>query len=258
MFYLNSLKEVIKSMKPGKYQDEQLAQLEKLWGKKSWEAHRRPDQTPPPDSLWRVWVYSGGRGAGKTRTGAEETRAFADANPGSRLLIVGRTQADVRQVMIEGESGILALYEPNSPFAPVYKPSRRQLVWPNGATAMLFSAEEADALRGVQAHFTWADEVASWRPAGKDKLDAWDNVQIGTRLGSTPRIIVTTTPKKTKILKKVHRALKRFPLHYRLTEANMVLNRENLADRYVRAILDTYYETQAAKTEIKGLWPWKL
>src|SRR5690606_25455419 len=122
-------------------------------------------------------------------------KEFAENNPGSRLLLVARTASDVREVLVEGASGILSLYGSDDPQAPIYKPSMRRLEWPNGSQAFCTSANEPDSLRGKEAHFTWADEVGSWRPReGEMQLDAWDNVRLATRLGLTPRIIVTTTP----------------------------------------------------------------
>jgi phage terminase large subunit-like protein len=259
MFYKGSLKETVKSMPPGEDRDQQLLQIESLKGREKWEAERRPDQIPPQDSLWRVWIYAAGRGSGKTRTGAEEAIKFAEENPGSRLLLVARTAADVREVLVEGESGIFGVYGLHNPDAPTYKPSLRLLEWPNGSVAFCVSSEEPDAIRGVGADFAWADEVASWRRAkSKDVNDAWDNLLTAVRTGDRPRVIVTTTPRKTKMLKKLHRALKRHPLQYRLREASMVLNRMNLHDNYVRALLDHYYDSGLEKTEIHGNWPWKL
>src|SRR5690606_31617567 len=133
------------------------------------------------------------------------------------------------------------LYGSDDPQAPIYKPSMRRLEWPNGSQAFCTSANEPDSLRGKEAHFTWADEVGSWRPReGEMQLDAWDNVRLATRLGLTPRIIVTTTPKKTKMLKRIHKELKKFPLFIRLTQSSASFNRDNLSDPYLRALFDRY------------------
>jgi phage terminase large subunit-like protein len=157
---------------------------------------------------WRVWLLLGGRGSGKTRAGAEWVRSLAlassDSPSGSRLhdakvriALVGKTLADVRNVMIEGQSGLLAIHPAHE--RPDFEPSKRRLTWPNGAVAELFSADEAEALRGPQFTAAWCDELAKWRNAEK----AWDMLQFALRLGDAPRACVTTTPRATKLLKKI-------------------------------------------------------
>jgi phage terminase large subunit-like protein len=150
---------------------------------------------------WRVWLLLGGRGSGKTRAGAEWVRGVACdkdayAEP-ERIALVGKTLADVRNVMIEGQSGLLSVHPPRE--RPVFEPSKRRLTWPNGAVAELFSADEAEALRGPQFTAAWCDELAKWRNAER----AWDMLQFALRLGDAPRACVTTTPRATKLLKKI-------------------------------------------------------
>jgi phage terminase large subunit-like protein len=157
---------------------------------------------------WRVWLVLGGRGSGKTRAGAEWVRSLAlapsDSRSASRLLgaenriaLVGKTLADVRNVMVEGISGLLAIHPARE--RPEFEPSKRRLTWPNGAIAELFSADEAEALRGPQFTAAWCDELAKWRGAER----AWDMLQFGLRLGDAPRACVTTTPRATKLLKQI-------------------------------------------------------
>ncbi|MFA5958138.1 MAG: terminase family protein [Hyphomicrobium sp.] len=162
---------------------------------------------------WRVWLLLGGRGSGKTRAGAEWIRSIArgdDTEPrlaagspqGSRrapprIALVGKTLADVRNVMIEGQSGLLAIHPAYE--RPDFEPSKRRLTWPNGAVAELFSADEAEALRGPQFTAAWCDELAKWRGAER----AWDMLQFALRLGDAPRVCVTTTPRATKLLKQI-------------------------------------------------------
>ena len=122
-----------------------------------------------------------GRGAGKTRAGAEWVRSKAEGGLYGRFHLVGSTAADVRETMIEGPSGILTISHPA--FRPHYQPRRRKLTWPNGALALLFSAEEPDTLRGPQCEAAWCDEVASWRYP-----EAFDNLMLGLRLGSRPAL----------------------------------------------------------------------
>lgn len=165
---------------------EQRVILEDLY---DWEGEwARPSQQYP-DGDWSTWVINAGRGYGKTRTGAENVRRWAAASPGIRIAMVARTASDVRDVMVEGESGIMAVCPPWD--RPHYEPSKRRLTWANGSTATTYSADEPDLLRGPQFHKAWADEVASWRFL----LDTWTNLQMTLRLGNDPRLIVTTTPK---------------------------------------------------------------
>ncbi len=171
----------------------------------------------PSNKAWRVWMLLGGRGSGKTRAGAEWIRGLAcgeDPGPRSaagsrnasrraptkespRIALVGKTLADVRNVMIEGQSGLLAVHPARE--RPVFEPSKRRLTWPSGAVAELFSADEAEALRGPQFTAAWCDELAKWRNAEK----AWDMLQFALRLGDAPRACVTTTPRATKLLKSI-------------------------------------------------------
>ncbi|MGL4397679.1 MAG: DNA-packaging protein [Hyphomicrobium sp.] len=175
-----------------------------------WDLWARDDQLPPDatarGAAWRVWLMLGGRGSGKTRAGAEWVRAKAlgdgrgdgDAACGgdrARIALVGKTIADVRNVMIEGVSGLIAIHARRD--RPHFEPSKRRLTWPNGAVAELFSADETEGLRGPQFSHAWCDELAKWRNAQK----AWDMLQFGLRLGSHPQAVVTTTPRPHAYLK---------------------------------------------------------
>ncbi len=151
---------------------------------------------------WRVWLLLGGRGSGKTRAGAEWVRSLAlfsatdeatsprvaagsrnaSRNAPPRIALVGKTLGDVRNVMIEGQSGLLAIHPAHE--RPEFEPSKRRLTWPNGAVAELFSADEAEALRGPQFTAAWCDELAKWRGAER----AWDMLQFALRLGEAPRV----------------------------------------------------------------------
>lgn len=160
----------------------------------AWPVWARADQLPPPGE-WNTWLILAGRGWGKSRTGAEWVRAQVKAKRCGRLALVARTAADVRDVIVEGESGILAISPKGE--RPIWEPSRRRLTWPTtGAQATTYSAEEPDQLRGPQHDGAWADEIAAWRYA-----DAWDQLRFGLRLGDHPRVVVTTTPRPTKIIR---------------------------------------------------------
>ena len=142
-----------------------------------WPFWARPAQLPPQGN-WRVWLLLAGRGFGKTRTGAEMIRARVAASTARRLALVAPTAADARNVMVEGESGILTISPPWD--RPRYEPSKRRLTWQNGAIATLYSAEEPERLRGPQHDATWCDELGSWRYP-----EAWDMLMFGLRLGET-------------------------------------------------------------------------
>ena len=143
----------------------------------------------------------GGRGAGKTRAGAEWVRMQAELpteEGGCRhFALIGETYGAARAVMVDGPSGILATAPPD--FRPVFRPSLNLLQWPNGAQAQLFSAERPEALRGPQFDAAWCDELAKWRHDGQ----TWDMLQFGLRLGQRPRQVVTTTPRPTRLIKRL-------------------------------------------------------
>lgn len=161
-----------------------------------WEFWARSNQLSPP-GRWTYWVLLAGRGFGKTRTGAEWVHEKVEAGTAKRIALVAPTAADVRKVMVEGESGLLATAKPWN--RPVFEPSKLQLVWPNGAIAQMFSAEEPERLRGPQCDTFWADEVAAW----KNLQNTWDMLQFGFRLGRHPQGCITTTPKPVPIIKEL-------------------------------------------------------
>src|SRR6516162_4712493 len=146
----------------------------------SWPAIARPNQLPPPGGWWQIWLLLAGRGFGKTRTLAEWVCDQVLSGLARRIALVAATAADARDVLVEGQSGILAVAPPW--FRPVYEPSKRRLTFPNGATATTFSAEEADRLRGPQHDLAWCDEIAAWR----DPM-AWDMLAFGMRWGAIRR-----------------------------------------------------------------------
>ena len=215
-----------------------------------WPFWARSNQLPPK-GRWRVWLLLAGRGFGKTRTGAELIRARVAARTARRLALVAPTAADARDVMVEGESGILAI----SPWwdRPRYEPSKRRLTWPNGAIATFYSADEPERLRGPQHDAAWCDELASWRYP-----EAWDMLMFGLRLGADPRVVVTTTPRPTTLI----RALVADPA-VAVTRGTTYENRPNLAPDFIDQIVRKYQGTRLGRQEIDaeilddvpgGLW----
>ena len=216
----------------------------------------------PPDGDWRAWVILGGRGAGKTRAGAEWVRSLVEGprpcDPGvaSSVALVGETYDQVRDVMIKGPSGILACSPPDR--RPEWKASERRLVWPNGAEAQAFSAHDPDGLRGPQFDAAWADELAKWTK-GTETLDM---LQFALRLGDRPRLCVTTTPQNVPVLKDLLEAPSTVTSHAK-TEAN----RANLAASFLEEVRSRYAGTRLERQELDGvlltdvegtLWPGAL
>ena len=209
----------------------------KSWLADNWPFWARADQLAP-DGDWTTWLVLGGRGAGKTRAGAEWVRALVDEGTAGRIALVGETFADVREVMIDGPSGLTALTQSNR---PRYEPSRKRLLWPNGAVAQAFSASEPDSLRGPQFDAAWADEVGKWRYAEA----AWDMLQFGLRLGDKPRQVVTTTPRPVPILKRLLADETSV-----VTRASTYANRANLADAFFRSVITRYEGTRLGRQEL--------
>lgn len=208
----------------------------------SWRWWARPTQLAPNDR-WRTWVVRAGRGFGKTRCGAEETRRRVRKGLAGRIALIGATAADVRDVMVEGESGILAVHPPGT--RPEYEPSKRRLTWANGATATCFSAEEPDRLRGPQSDWVWGDEPASWRSG----LMAWDNAMFGHRLGSDPRSMLTMTPRPLDWLRKIEAE----PTTHVTTGATYD-NLTNLAESFIDMVLGRYEGTRLGRQELHALY----
>jgi len=205
------------------------------------------DHQRPPPGDWRTWVCLGGRGAGKTRAGAEWVRAMVEgARPGDpgrarRVALVGETYDQTREVMVMGDSGILAVSPPDR--RPEWQATRRRLVWPNGAEAQLFSATEPEALRGPQFDAAWADELGKWKKAE----DAWDQLQFGLRLGAAPRAIVTTTPRDQPTLRGL---LARDSTV--VTRAPTRANRAWLAESFLSEIEARYGGSLLGRQELEG------
>ncbi|WP_328591712.1 DNA-packaging protein [Pararhizobium mangrovi] len=203
----------------------------------------RADQLPPAGD-WRTWVLMGGRGAGKTRAGAEWVHAAARAagreGKALRIALVAETLGDAREVMIDGISGIRRIAEDDR---PSYEPTRRRLVWQSGAVAQVFSSEDPESLRGPQFDLAWCDELAKWRHA----QEVWDMLQFALRLGSRPRQLVTTTPRPVPLLT----ALLDAP-DTAVTRASTRDNAVNLAPGFLAAMEARYGGTRLGRQELAG------
>lgn len=227
-------------------QDE-LAALNHKWA--FWARHNQK----APLGNWTFWLLLAGRGFGKTRTGAEWINERVQSGKAKRIALVAPTAADVRKVMVEGESGILAISPPWN--RPLYEPSKLQLTWPNGAIAQLFSAEEPERLRGPQCDTFWADELAAW----KKLQETWDMLQFGFRLGNDPRGVITTTPKPLPIIKELVADNRDLSEEGRgenwsgetvVTRGSTYDNRANLAPKFFQKVVKKYEGTRLGRQEL--------
>lgn len=218
-----------------------------------WDFFARPKQQPPPGH-WNIWMILAGRGWGKTQTGAQWVRQKI-AGGARRLGLVGPTAADVRDVMVEGPSGIIEAFShlPRDQ-RPAYTPGKRRITWPNGALAFTYSAEEPNRLRGPQHDFAWGDETAAWQYP-----DAYDQLMFGLRLGRHPQLLITTTPKPTKLIRDLaKRATGCFDLRSgAVTHADVAMTRgstyenvANLATTFINETIRKYEGTSLGRQEL--------
>ncbi len=208
-----------------------------LW---AWRFWGRPEQHSPPGD-WRTWLYLAGRGSGKTRTGGELVNERVEARSAGRMALIGRTAADTRDVLVEGPSGVVARSPPWC--RAVYEPSKRRVTWAaTGAVATLYSADEPDLLRGPEHDLVWADELAAWR-----YVEAWENMEMGLRVGENPQAFVSTTPRPIPIVRKLLKDRTTV-----VTRGSTYDNAANLPAAFVEKILAKYKGTRLGRQEIEG------
>ena len=212
----------------------------------TWRFWARPEQIEP-EGDWDVWLINAGRGFGKTRAGVEWVREQVKKGH-KRIAAVAATNSDIERVMVKGESGFLSVCHDRDKTHkgveigyPEWSPTKRSLVWKNGAKVEFYSAEEPERLRGPQFESAWCDELAAWN---KD-IDTWDMLQFCLRLGKHPRVCVTTTPKPTKLVRTL---LKNPKVH--ITTGSTFDNAANLADTYLKAVKDQYEGTRLGRQEL--------
>lgn len=201
----------------------------------------RPDQVEP-DGDWDVWLCLAGRGWGKTRTGAEWVREQV-AQGARRIALVAETQKDLEEVMINGDSGLLAVFPDDERPQVRYKPVR--ITFANGAQALGYNATEPNQLRGPQFDAAWCDELAKWRYA----RETWDMLQFGLRLGDHPRALVTTTPRPIELVKAII-AGQEGKVH--VTRGSTMDNRANLAARFLERVQKRYAGTRLGRQELNA------
>jgi predicted phage terminase large subunit-like protein len=211
----------------------------------SWDFMARPQQLSPDD--WggdkTFWIIVAGRGFGKTRTGSETTLDHVlELGKDARIALIAPTAADARDVMIEGESGILACAKRRG-IKCNYEPSKRRISFDNGAVATAFTAEKPDRLRGPQHTFAWCDELSSW----EYDQETWDMMQFGLRLGPCPKVMVTTTPKPRILMRDLYKDSRSI-----ITRGSTYDNKDNLAPTFLDAIKQKYEGTRLGRQELYG------
>lgn len=205
-----------------------------------WRKIARPNQLPP-DGNWSIWLILSGRGFGKSRAVNEWAIEQARLRPRSRGALVAATAGDVRDVVVEGESGIMNIAP--SDFMPLYEPSKRRLTFPNGSIATTFSADEPNRLRGPQFHWAICDELAAWNAPEA----ALDMLLMGVRLGQDPRIAISTTPRPIPIISR----LLQDPT-CAVVRGSTYENRANLAPKWFSDIISKYEGTRLGRQELEG------
>lgn len=196
-----------------------------------------------PDGPWRVWLILAGRGFGKTRTGAETIRHWVKTQKARRIALIGDTQEDVRDIMIEGESGLLAIHPPDE--RPLYEPSKRRLTWKNGAIATAYSAENYDQLRGPQFDHAWIDEFAKFREMEK----VWQQIHFSLRLGLHPQLVITTTPRPLPLL---HHLVSQSGSDIVVTRGTTFENQANLSSLFIDTMQQNFAGTRLGAQELLG------
>lgn len=215
-----------------------------------WQLNARLEQLPP-ETRWFCWLIMAGRGFGKTRCGSEWVNALVNKEPWAwvreedipdepvRVALLADNAEDAVKVMIKGRSGLLNTAPPWN--RPRFKPSEKALYWPNGGMAFYYSAEDAEQLRGPEHHAAWVDELGKFR----NPQDPWDNLIMGLRLGTFPRVIVTTTPRPHPMLKE----LVSEP-DTEVTRGSTYDNKGNLPHRFLRKIEELYEGTRVGRQEL--------
>jgi phage terminase large subunit-like protein len=202
-----------------------------------WNFWAREEQLPPTGD-WRIWLFMGGRGSGKTRAGAEWIAQGIREGRSSRVALISATHHDARAVMIEGESGLLSVCE-----GATYEPSNRRVLWPDGAVASVLSADEPDSIRGHQFDAAWCDELCKW----PDPQEALDMILMALRLGDNPRMMITTTPRNIAALKNLIASP-----GVKLTRSSTRANAANLADSFIATVEQRYGGTRLGRQELDG------
>ncbi|QPQ56087.1 DNA-packaging protein [Allosphingosinicella flava] len=241
----DGLQEVIEALTDAEEDDHRwivtrLTEPQKRTLNEHWPAWAHDGQIEPPGT-WRTWLLMAGRGFGKTRAGAEWVCALARDHGDARIALVGGTAEDVRKVMIEGQSGVLAVAGTGE--RPRWESANGRLVFPSGAEAAIYSGGAPEKLRGPEHHFAWCDELAKWRFPDQ----AWSNLQLGLRLGERPRTLITTTPRPVRLIRELAAGGEGVAVHRGKTGENA-----NLPPAFVKAMMRAYAGTRLGRQELDG------
>lgn len=234
----------------------QLTREQKAALRYSWKFYARPEQLSPPGD-WQFWAYIAGRGAGKTRTGAEWVRQKVKEGY-RRIALVAPTHDDFHKVMVSGESGILNICPPWD--RPEYNEGKKELVWPNGAKAFGYSAEKPSRLRGPQHDAAWCDEIAAWHGKKQPKpgeisrrQETWDMMLLGLRLGDNPQCFVSTTPMPVDVIADlIKKGLDREDEAHVITQGSTYANKANLAGKFFQSVIKKFEGTRLGRQELLG------
>ena len=248
----NSIAEDIAELSP-----EEQAEIFRGWTDEQFEKLKydanfwlRPEQKVP-DGDWFITALVAGRGFGKTLTASQWIRRKALENPGCRIAVAARTVADVRNTMVLGESGILAVHSPEE--RPEYKPSTTSLHWPNGSTALLLSSESPDGARGPQFHYAVGDEFAAWKTnVDSSGATLFSNLVAATRLGDNPQLLLATTPKRTKVMRELMEDAKDPKRRIKIITGSTFDNK-SLSKNYIDNLVGQYGNSDLAKQELDGV-----
>lgn len=218
-----------------------------------WDRHfgvqAHPGQLPPAGE-WHCWILMAGRGFGKTRAGSEWVRSVAESDGQARIALVAANLNEARSVMVEGDSGLLAIAPPGD--SPHFEPSLRRLTWSNGSQATLYSAAEPESLRGPQHSHAWCDELAKWEIGAERATRAWNNLQMGLRLGERPQAMVTTTPRAVPLLRRLLAEAAMEAGGIVLTRGTTFDNAANLPPRFMRQMRRQFGGTTLGSQELEG------
>lgn len=212
-----------------------------------WQLRARREQCAPLGD-WRIWMIMAGRGFGKTRAGAEWVRQIAEADPSARIALVAASLGEARAVMVEGQSGLLAVCPPER--MPHFEPSLHRVRFANGAQVQLFSAAEPEGLRGPQHSHAWCDEIGKWPLAHERATRCWNNLLMSLRLGPDPRIMVTTTPRVVPLVQRLVRQEQSGEVV--ISRGSTLANAANLPERFLAAITNEFGGSNLARQEIDG------
>lgn len=222
--------------------------------RQKWLATARASQLPPQDADWLTWLILAGRGFGKTRTGAETIAEWAREIPGGRFALIGQTFADGRDVMVEGDSGLLSVLDESElrggSVDTAWNRSMGELFMENGSQFKIYSSEQPRKLRGPQHHGAWGDEPATWNDADRGTADdtTWSNLLFGLRLGTNPRVVMTGTPRPNRLVREL---MKADDTH--LTKGSTYDNLGNLAATFRKKVIAKYEGTRLGRQELEGL-----